>query len=328
MIQHDMNLENQAGAAFRADLNDALKALASQSAGDTAPATTYPFMSWFDTANDQLKQRDGDNANWRVVATVVNGELVPYSQGEALSPYGLKNLLINGNFAINQREYVSGTPTTAPNQFTLDRWYVDLSGESITFSASGNGNQVTAPAGGYSQAVMGENIEGGEYTLSWVGTATAEVNGSPVSNGGRVTLPANANAKVSFIAGTVGKAQLEPGSVKTTFAFRLKAFDLFLCQYYCEVLKSQQSGMAYSAGLLVFGTQFAVRKRVTPVMSAISNGIWVGNNTGAQEVLDTIFTPKEDGYTTDHTFFAGSVTQGFAYVLRDHIHLADAELVI
>lgn len=100
--------------------------------------------------------------------------------GTALS---FRNKIINGNFGINQRGYVSGTATSGANQYTLDRWRVVISGQNLAFSTSGNGNSVTAPAGGIEQVIEGANIEGGTYTLSWTGTATAAINGSAIVNG-------------------------------------------------------------------------------------------------------------------------------------------------
>lgn len=84
-MQHDFSLDNQPGAAFRGDLNDALQALVGQSSGDAAPAVTYPFMWWMDTTNWLLKQRNAGNTAWMTLAAVVDGELVLYSHGDALS---------------------------------------------------------------------------------------------------------------------------------------------------------------------------------------------------------------------------------------------------
>lgn len=64
MSQHDMDVANQAGAAFRADLNDALKALASVSSGSSAPTTTFPYQLWADTNTGLLKMRNGANNAW------------------------------------------------------------------------------------------------------------------------------------------------------------------------------------------------------------------------------------------------------------------------
>ena len=54
MSQHTMTLANQGGAAFRADLNNALAALVGNSSGATAPVTTYPYQFWADTDSGQI----------------------------------------------------------------------------------------------------------------------------------------------------------------------------------------------------------------------------------------------------------------------------------
>jgi hypothetical protein len=64
MSQHDMNLADAAGAAFLADLNLALPALASNNSGATAPATTFAYQWWADTTTNILKQRNSANSAW------------------------------------------------------------------------------------------------------------------------------------------------------------------------------------------------------------------------------------------------------------------------
>lgn len=64
MSQHDFDIANQAGAAFRADLNNALQALASSSSGASGPGTTYPYQLWADTTNGYLKIRNAANTGW------------------------------------------------------------------------------------------------------------------------------------------------------------------------------------------------------------------------------------------------------------------------
>lgn len=63
-MQHDLNLADQAGAAFRADLNNALSALATNNGGATAPAATYANMWWADEAANILKRRNEANTAW------------------------------------------------------------------------------------------------------------------------------------------------------------------------------------------------------------------------------------------------------------------------
>ena len=154
-----------------------------------------------------------------------------------------RNKIINGNFGINQRVYVSGTATSGANEYTLDRWRVVTSGQNLTFSASGTGNIVTAPAGGIEQVIESLNIEGGTYTLSWTGTATGAVNGAAIANGGQVTLAANTNATIKFSSGTVSLVQLEAGSVATPFENRPIGTELALCQrYYYRIVSNGAAG--------------------------------------------------------------------------------------
>jgi hypothetical protein len=204
-----------------------------------------------------------------------------------------RNKIINGNFGINQRAYVSGTATSGANQYTLDRWRVVTSGQNLTFSASGIGNIVTAPAGGIEQVIEALNIEGGTYTLSWTGTATGAVNGSAIANGGQVTLTANTNATIKFSSGTVSLVQLEAGSVATPFENRPIGTELALCQRYYEKSYDQSTipgtitaaGMSFvfSGGVgglaqIVIPTFYKVIKRATPtvVLYSPSTGA-VGN---------------------------------------------------
>lgn len=70
MAQADFNIENQSGASFRADLNNQLSAIATNSSGATAPTTTFAFMWWADTANDALKIRNAANNGWVTVGTL------------------------------------------------------------------------------------------------------------------------------------------------------------------------------------------------------------------------------------------------------------------
>ena len=72
MAQHDMNIANQGFPAFRADLNDALGALVSNSSGATAPSTTFAHQLWVDTAANPsvLKIRNADNDAWITIGEI------------------------------------------------------------------------------------------------------------------------------------------------------------------------------------------------------------------------------------------------------------------
>lgn len=70
MPQHDYDLANQSGAAFRGDLNNALAAVVSDNSGAAAPATTFAYESWADTTNLLVKRRNAANSAWIVRDTL------------------------------------------------------------------------------------------------------------------------------------------------------------------------------------------------------------------------------------------------------------------
>src|SRR6056297_1534117 len=70
MSQNDFVIGNQSAPNFRADLNNALQALASLSSGSTAPSTTYANMLWYDTSNNILKMRSEADDAWIDLGTL------------------------------------------------------------------------------------------------------------------------------------------------------------------------------------------------------------------------------------------------------------------
>ena len=68
MATHDYNIADQTTPLFRADLNNALSAIATNNSSATAPSTTFAGMWWLDTANNYIKIRDVNDANWIILA--------------------------------------------------------------------------------------------------------------------------------------------------------------------------------------------------------------------------------------------------------------------
>jgi hypothetical protein len=64
MPQHDYVIDNQAGAGFRADVNNVLLAIVANNSGATEPATMYAHMWWADTTANILKRRNAGNTAW------------------------------------------------------------------------------------------------------------------------------------------------------------------------------------------------------------------------------------------------------------------------
>jgi hypothetical protein len=85
MSQHDYIISDAAGTPFLADLNLAIKALASNNEGATEPAVTYAHMWWPDTTADILKQRNAANTGWLNRYTLSTGALLGQGLGTPVS---------------------------------------------------------------------------------------------------------------------------------------------------------------------------------------------------------------------------------------------------
>ena len=87
MAQHDYAIANQSGAAFRADLNNALAAIVSQNSGAAEPSTTYAYMPWADTTAGVMKLRNGANNAW-ITLYQLDGEWtsIAIENGTAAAP--------------------------------------------------------------------------------------------------------------------------------------------------------------------------------------------------------------------------------------------------
>jgi len=70
MSQNNYIIADQTTPNFRADLNNALQALASLSSGSSAPSTTYANMLWYDTLNNILKVRTEADDAWISIAYI------------------------------------------------------------------------------------------------------------------------------------------------------------------------------------------------------------------------------------------------------------------
>jgi len=158
----------------------------------------------------------------------------------ATNTFAFKNRLIDAGFIINQRAYTSGTALSA-GSYGHDRWKGGAGGGTYTFTQGSAGVPITITitAGTIQQVIEGSNVaEGGTYTLSWTGTATARINSgsyaaSPITVTGQT---AGANMTIEFATGTVLQPQLETGSQGTSFDYRAYPTELILCQRYYQTI--------------------------------------------------------------------------------------------
>ncbi len=218
---------------------------------------------------------------------------------------GFRNRVINGNFAINQRAQASGTALAA-SAYGHDRWKAGAAGCTYTFTAATPDTTVTITAGTLTQVIEAANVEGGTYTLSWTGTATARVYqgtaaGSYVASPLVVTgLSAGANTTIEFSTGTLGKVQFEPGPVATPFERRPLSVELALCLRYYTSLLSPNVYIylyAYNTGgsTPTLAYLLPVQMRATPTLTIV--GAWVTSGA-SQPSASGIGTSSFALYTT------------------------------
>jgi len=223
-----------------------------------------------------------------------------------------RNYLINGNFKINERAYVSGTATVVANQYIFDRWYIPTTGESATFTTTNGIVTVIAPASGIVQKVENTSNNGGTITLSNMGTATLTVTESTdnvtyttvtVVNG-TFTPAAGKYIKITLASGTVSLVKLEDGSVVTNgwhpydgeFGGEVQA-----CQRYLPSFAGIHGFMGYSVNTIYsyIAFPFNTKARVSPTGISINNlsNISIINGSGILGV-PTAAVIKDGGVST------------------------------
>jgi hypothetical protein len=197
---------------------------------------------------------------------------------------GVKNVIINGNFQINQRG-VSGTVTLAAGAYGHDRFKAGASGCTYTFATSNNVTTLTISAGSLIQVVEGLNLYTDTYTLSWTGTAQGKIGaGSYAGSGVTGSVTGGTNLNIEFNTGTLSLVQLEAGSVATPFERRDYGRELMMCQrYYCK--QSVFIGNTYAAngGNVSASTYvgFKVTMRASPTITFVNTSALLTNADSA-----------------------------------------------
>jgi len=157
MAQNDMNVANQGFPAFRADLNDQLEALVTNSSGATEPSTKFSHQFWVDTAADPsvLKIRNETNDAWITIGEIdQTGDKFNLNCANATIA---ENLSLNAQgdlrfFDSDSSNYVAfQAPATVSSNVTWTLPSADgTSGQALTTNGSGTLSWVSAggiPAG-------------------------------------------------------------------------------------------------------------------------------------------------------------------------------------
>src|SRR3990172_9033570 len=169
----------RAHASFIAQLRDANTGT---NTGDNATNTQYSGLA-------ASKANAGPLASSGITGAAASGANTDITSLGAVTSInggqlaGLRNRIINGNFAINQRA-VTGTVVLAAGIYGHDRFKAGASGCTYTFATSANVTTLTISAGSLQQVIEGVNLETGTYALSWSGTATGKIGAGAYSASG------------------------------------------------------------------------------------------------------------------------------------------------
>jgi hypothetical protein len=187
------------------------------------------------------------------------------------------NLVINGNFTINQRSYVSAA-NLASGSYGFDRWKSNFTNTTLTYTSEPAGQSVTINSGGGLQQIVEQaNVPAGTYVLSFSGTATGRIYNvgatppsyaaSPIS----FTADGLADVTVEFTASgstkTLSKVKLELGTIATPFTYAGGTIqgELAACQRYYWRPSGQSNYAYYAGGVAEAGGNVASILLPTPV---------------------------------------------------------------
>ncbi|MBC9904757.1 hypothetical protein [Achromobacter xylosoxidans] len=188
-------------------------------------------------ANDVIAFMNESPGIWRAIAYPARLDTAT----GVIPSGGFKNLLINGNFNVNQRG-VGGTVVLAAGAYGHDRWKAGSGGCTYTYTTSNGITTINISSGTLSQVVEGNNVKSGVYTLSWSGTALGKFGGGVFSPSGvSAAVTGGIDSGIEFSTGTVSLAQLEFGSNATLFEFRPIGVESQLCLRYAFVLNNAGS---------------------------------------------------------------------------------------
>jgi len=166
MSQNNYTIGNQTTPSFRADLNSALQALASNSSGTTEPDTTYANMFWYDTEVNTLYMRSEADEVWIRIGVLNQSTskfevedylgFTPVQQGGGVGQLGNKIFIgwsgsellaqVDDNSSFGGLAFKSDIPagigvgqTWQAVSRSANVWYQNTTGRSIVFQMRTNG---------------------------------------------------------------------------------------------------------------------------------------------------------------------------------------------
>jgi hypothetical protein len=220
MSQNDFVIANDTAANVRADLNLALQALASQSSGATAPATTYANMQYYDTATNFLEMRSEADDAWIKLGTLDQSTNTFSAEVDALgtsdweagtgtteaviSPAKLAAgiaALAGGSAAPFAVQVFTASGTYTPTSGAVSAWVI------VTGGGAGGGDSTSETGGAGSTAI--KLITGAAFSAITTSTITVGSGGAGDSfsgNDGGTSSWSDGTTTLTALGGDVGSA--------------------------------------------------------------------------------------------------------------------------
>jgi hypothetical protein len=291
MSQSALSIPNEAGASFRADVNTALQALASQSAGSSAPSTTYAYQPWFDTSTTPptLRIRNAANNAWAVAGTLTTGNvfnpvgLTIDSSGNvtAIASAGSATLNIgsgrfyvdaNGNVGLNNTSMPTWSNTIrAMHMGTVASFAGETAGSAImadnTYYDGTNWKYITAAAAAMFYIDINGNhiwrrVASGSAgaTITWLENGRFDVNGNFL-----VGTSTSANANNNGIALSVADGCIRPNHLNGTptgYAYMQFGYNAASIG---SITQNGTTGVAYNTS-----SDYRLKENIQPMQNALA----------------------------------------------------------
>ena len=193
MATHDYSIANGTGSAVRADLNNALSAIASNNSNATDPSTTFAYQWYADTGDGKLYIRNAANNGWVEVGTLASANL---GLAPTASPTFTGTADFNSNTAIKISDGTTaqrpGSPAAGMFRYnTTTNEFEGYSGSSPSWGSIGGSGGATGTGSDTAFLNFGQTVTG-SYSIP---ASTNSLSAGPitVNSGQTVTIPSGSN---------------------------------------------------------------------------------------------------------------------------------------